>query len=207
MIPSNLLEFIGLISIAATLIGLGIFISMYFNYRRTSVVVCPETHKPEAVRVNARRAAFDTLKGSDVKFRLEQCSRWPERQNCGEACVSQIENDLELCHASAMAQEWFLDRSCTYCGKPILKIHWHNHPPALLSPDKEITLWNEIPAEKLPEAFETSRPVCWSCHVAETFRRVRPELVVDRPWKRGAMGEYIAEDSETDPGLRPTILQ
>lgn len=195
MIPSNLLEFIGLISIAATLIGLGIFISMYLNYRRTSVVVCPETRKPEAVRVNARRAAFETLKGAEVKFRLEQCSRWPERQNCGQACVSQIENDPELCHAAAMAQQWFVDRSCVFCGKPILKLQWHEHPPALLDPNNETMIWNEIPAEHLPEAFEKCAPVCWSCHIAESFRRTHPECVVDRPWKRGALGEYI--DGET----------
>src|ERR1700686_2837346 len=111
MIPINPLEIAVLVIVAAALIGMGIFTSMYLNYRRTSVVVCPETRKPEAVHVNARRAAFETLKGGDVKLRLNQCSRWPERQNCGQVCVSQIENDPELCHASAMAQQWFLDRS------------------------------------------------------------------------------------------------
>jgi hypothetical protein len=24
-------------------------------------------------------------------------------------------------------------------------------------------------------------PVCWSCHMSETFRRAHPELVVERP--------------------------
>jgi hypothetical protein len=24
-------------------------------------------------------------------------------------------------------------------------------------------------------------PVCWNCHIAQTFRRVHPELVVVRP--------------------------
>jgi hypothetical protein len=110
---------------------------MYWNYRRTSVVVCPETRKPEAVRVNAKRAALDTLKGAEVKLRFEQCSRWPEQQNCGQVCVSQIENDPELCHASAMAQQWFLDRSCVYCGRSIEKLHWHDHPPALLDIDHQ----------------------------------------------------------------------
>ena len=196
MIPANLLEILGLIFLAAALIGLGIFISMYLNYRRTSVVVCPETRKPEAVQVNARRAVLETLKGGEVKLRLDQCSRWPERKNCGQACVGQIESDLELCHTSAVAQQWFLDRSCTLCGKPILKIHWHDHPPALLDADHQTMIWNEIPAEHLPEAFEKCAPVCWSCHIAESFRRTHPELVTDRPWKRGAMGEYIGDENE-----------
>jgi hypothetical protein len=207
MLPINPIEIAVLVLFAAALICMGIFISMYLNYRRTSVVVCPETRKPEAVHVNARRAAFETLKGGNVRLRLNQCSRWPERENCGQQCLSQIENDPELCHTSAMAQQWFLDRSCVFCGKPILRLQWHEHPPALLDADGHTMIWNEIPAEHLPEAFEKCAPVCWSCHIAESFRRTHPELVVDRPWNRGAMGEYIGDDAETDPGSRPTILQ
>jgi hypothetical protein len=40
--------------------------------------------------------------------------------------------------------------------------------------------WSEIPAEKLQEVMRTHQPVCWNCHIAETFRREHPELVVDR---------------------------
>ncbi len=181
MIPANLFDFLGLISIAAALIGFGVFLSSYWNYRRTSVVVCPETRKAEAVRVNARRAAFDAPKGGDVKFRLEQCSRWPEQRQCGQECLHQIENDPELCHASAKAQQWFLDRTCVFCGKPIEKLQWHEHPPALLSSDHVTALWNEIPAELLPEAFEKSAPVCWSCHIAESFRRTHPNWLWTGP--------------------------
>jgi hypothetical protein len=32
--------------------------------------------------------------------------------------------------------------------------------------------------------------VCWSCHMAETFRRKRPEKVVDRPSTRLRMILY-----------------
>jgi hypothetical protein len=76
------------------------------------------------------------------------------------------------------------------------KIQWHDHRPALLSPDKKTVQWSEIPAEELPEVFEKHLPVCWSCHIAETFRREYPEPVVDRPWKRGAMGEYVADEPQ-----------
>ena len=30
------------------------------------------------------------------------------------------------------------------------------------------------------EAMSASLPVCWNCHVAPTFRREHPGLVVDR---------------------------
>jgi hypothetical protein len=73
----------------------------------------------------------------------------------------------------------------------------------LLSPDKKTLQWSEIRTEKLPEVFETHLPVCWSYHIAETFRREYPERIVDRPSKRGAMGEYIADEPEQTPESQP----
>jgi hypothetical protein len=71
-------------------------------------------------------------------------------------------------------------------------MHWHDRHPALLSPDRVAKQWNEIPAEKLPEVFQT--PVCWDCYIAETFRRQNPDRVLDRTWQRGAGGEYVPEE-------------
>jgi hypothetical protein len=66
--------------------------------------------------------------------------------------------------------------------------------------------WSEIPAEELPEVFETHLPVCWSCHIAETFRREYPKRVVDRPWKRGALGEYIADERQQNARISNSEL-
>jgi integrase len=62
-----------------------------------------------------------------------------------------------------------------------------------MGPDRKTVQWSDLPAEKLPQVFETHRPVCWSCHIAQTFRRGHPELVVDRPGPRGPMGELIPQ--------------
>jgi hypothetical protein len=80
----------------------------------------------------------------------------------------------------SQVQQWFRGRGCAYCQQPIEEIHWHEHPPAVLSPEQKTMPWNEIAPEKLPEVFETHLPVCWSCHMAETFRREHPERVVER---------------------------
>lgn len=53
--------------------------------------------------------------------------------------------------------------------------------PALMSPERRTVEWHEVPAETLPEVLSTYRPVCWSCHIAESFRREHPELVIERP--------------------------
>ena len=68
------------------------------------------------------------------------------------------------------------------CGE-ISEIDWLDHKPALMSPERVTLEWNEIPAEKVPAVLQTHMPVCWDCHIAETFRRRYPGLVVDRSWK------------------------
>lgn len=55
---------------------------------------------------------------------------------------------------------------------------------------KRLVPWNEIPAERLHEVFETHLPICWNCYIAEIFRHDHPELVLDRQRDRGAGGEY-----------------
>jgi len=64
------------------------------------------------------------------------------------------------------------NRSEKSIGTIILRRYWI--PSAKL-------LNGTIPAEKLQEVLRTDWPVCWNCHVAETFRREHPELVVNRP--------------------------
>ena len=201
MIPTStiLLVIAGMILAAGTLIGLIMVTRTYLKYRGKRLVTCPETRNPAAVHVNAGKAAVDVLEGKQARIRLGQCSHWPDRERCGQECLSQIENDPEGCSVWSIAQQWYRGRACAFCRQPIEKIHWHDHRPALLSPEKKTVQWSEIPAEKLPEVFETHLPVCWSCHIAETFRRERPERIVDRPWKRGAMGEYVADEPEELP--------
>src|SRR5262245_18646713 len=196
MIPTSmiLLVLVSVVFIAGAIIGLMMATRTYLKYRGKRLVTCPETRNPAVVHLVAGKASVDVLEGKHARIRLDQCSRWPEREHCRQECLSQIENDPEGCSVWSIAQQWYRGRTCAYCRKPIEEIQWHNHRPALLGPDKKTVQWSEIPAEKLPEVFETHLPVCWSCHIAETFRREYPERVVDRPWKRGAMGEYIADE-------------
>jgi hypothetical protein len=198
MIPTSTILFVisTVVLVATAIIGLIVAVRMYLTYRGKSLVTCPETRKPAAVNVDAGKAVCDALEGKHVRIRLDQCSRWPEREHCGQECLSQIENDPQGCSVWDIVQQWYRGRACAYCRRPIEKIQWHDHRPALLSPEKKTVQWSEIPAEELPEVFETHLPVCWSCHIAETFRREYPERVVDRPWKRGAMGEYIADEPQ-----------
>jgi len=196
MILSNLI----LAAVLVLLLGAGVYsvslaLRTYLRYRGKRLVTCPETHRAAAVHVDVAKAAGQGLWGKQ-EIRLDQCSRWPEKKNCGQDCLSQVRADPENCLVWNMVATWYKGKSCAYCQKPFEGIQWHNRHPALLSPDRVAKQWNEIPPEQLPEVLETHLPVCWNCYIAETFRRQNAERVLDRNWERGAGGEYAPKDEE-----------
>jgi len=182
--------------------GLSLAVRMFLRYRGKRVITCPETQKPAAVHVNVVTAARDALFGKQ-NIRLDKCSRWPEKQNCGQDCLTQIKADPEHCLVWNMVDEWYKGKSCAYCQKPFGELHWHDRHPALLTPERLCVPWNELPPEKLPEVFQTHLPVCWDCYIAETFRRQNPNRVVERKWDRGAGGEYVPKEEEASARSKP----
>ncbi|HUO17694.1 MAG TPA: hypothetical protein VMX38_22115 [Verrucomicrobiae bacterium] len=168
------------------LFALGLFIfraipgiRAYLQFRGKRLVTCPESHSTEAVGINATEAAVGAFL-TEPTLRLKECSRWPERQNCGQDCLQQIEIDPQNCLVWNLVSKWYEGKSCVFCHKQIGPLHHLDHAPALLAPDLKTIEWKDVQPQQLPEVFETHRPVCWNCHVTETFRRQHPELVVDR---------------------------
>jgi hypothetical protein len=175
-----------LLALAVVGLALGLFIfraipgiRAYFQFRGRRLITCPETHKVAAVDVAAEEAAAGAFL-SEPTLRLSQCSRWPERQNCGQECLQQIETDPENCLVWNIVSEWYKGKQCAICHKSIRDLRHLDHAPGLLGPDHKTVEWNEFRPEQLPEVFSTHLPVCWDCHVTELFRRTYPELVTDR---------------------------
>jgi hypothetical protein len=190
-------------ALAVTIVALRAIASsrFYLKFRGKRLVTCPETHQTAVVEVDAKGLAKEIALGgatvpqshlaqTRVGLRLSECSRWPERQDCPQDCLHQIEAAPEQCLVRHIADQWYAERPCVFCRRPIREIDWLEQRPALLTPDHQTVEWNQIPPEKLPEVFQTYSPVCWSCHVAERFRREHPDRVVDRQWERGADGAY-----------------
>jgi hypothetical protein len=173
------------VAAAAFYIALRPAAAAYLAFRGTRIVTCPETKAPAAVEVDAKQAALTAgLPEADV--RLSRCSRWPDRQDCGQECVAQIRSAPDDCLVRTIVTRWYHGRSCALCGRPFGDITWHERQPALLGPERGTLQWSDLPAERLPEVFATHRALCWSCHIAETFRREHPDLVVDRPWRHAS---------------------
>lgn len=166
---------LALVAVARTLI------SVYMKYRGTRVIICPETRSSVAVEVNALDAAVRAVFGQR-RVRLRDCSRWPARRGCDQACLIQIEAAPEDCRLRTILDRWYAGKKCALCGRPFTHIDWWDHKPAMLSPSPEQTTveWGEVPVERLPSALGTLFPVCWNCHMVERFRREYPELVTER---------------------------
>jgi hypothetical protein len=65
-------------------------IGVYFRFRGTRLVTCPETHQDAVVEVAARSMGVQAIL-DDPCLRISECSRWPMREGCGQDCLRQIE--------------------------------------------------------------------------------------------------------------------
>lgn len=173
--------FWSLVALAAVYFGVRIAqaASTYFAYRGQRIITCPETHRPAAVEVAAGKAALRTLAG-EQQVRLKDCSRWPEKRNCDQACLHQVESSPGECLVWNIVNRWYEGQECSYCHQKFSHINWHDHRPALVGPSGKTVQWIEVETAHLPDVLATHRPVCWDCHVAESMRRQHPELVTER---------------------------
>jgi len=172
---------VGLVVLAILAIGAVAFTRRYLRYRGKRVITCPETNCHEAVELDSPLAAMSSLL-SRPELRLTSCSRWPERQDCPQNCLAEIEQSPVGCRLRALLDEWYRGKECVYCRRVFDTIHWYDHQPALRSPEGKLLELDSVPAEHLPDLLPTHQPVCWNCKVVEDFRTEHPELVTARPW-------------------------
>jgi hypothetical protein len=145
------------------------------------VITCPETRSTAVVRLDAGHAAWTDLQG-DKNFRLEACSRWPERADCGQECLGQIECAPDGCLVRERLAAWYHGARCVLCGLLIGPLHWYEYRPGLLTPERRAMSWEDIRSEDLAASLAADRPICSDCLLAESFREEFPDRVLDDPW-------------------------
>jgi hypothetical protein len=184
-ISSLILAAIAVLLSGAVAFGPTMAVRAYLRYRGKRVITSPETSNHAAVHVNVVNAAREAVFGKH-DIRLDQCSCWPERQNCGQECLSQIKADPEGCMVWHMVDDWYKGKSYAYCQKPFGEIHRHDRQPALLGSDRNTAQWSEIPPENWPAVFQNFLSVCWSCFIAENYRRQPRSRLQTRVTKKAA---------------------
>ena len=80
-------------------------IRVYFRFRGTGLVICPETQKTAVVKLHARSMSLQAIL-DEPRLRLSECSRWPMRGGgCAQDCLKQIEvrpSELRLSTARSL---------------------------------------------------------------------------------------------------------
>jgi hypothetical protein len=175
------------VTAAALLVGLAALVAggialfkVWFTWRQKRLITCPENRSPAVVRVDALRAAAGVLAGQG-KLTLSECSRWPEKQGCGQECLSQIEKGPGDCLVRTLVARWYEGKACSCCGRPIQDVAWADQRPGLRAPDGRLVAWPDVAPETLPELFKTHAPVCWSCLVVGKVALEHPDGMTVRP--------------------------
>jgi len=173
---------------SASYFGVKWCVRNYSRYRGTKIITCPETERPAVVEVDALHALLTSTVGLP-DIRLENCSRWPLREQCGQECLTELDVAPGQCLVSGVLMRWYHGKTCCYCGKPFEELHWIDHRPALQSPVGLLVEWSGVPIENISTVMETHLPVCWDCYIAQSFVREHPDLVVYRPWRQDTTGD------------------
>lgn len=63
---------------------------LYMQYRGARAVTCPENRQLVSVSFDALHAATTKLVGAP-RLRIAECTRWPERADCGQQCIAEAE--------------------------------------------------------------------------------------------------------------------
>ena len=81
-----------LFAMLATYLGCRVIygIRVYFKFRGTRLLTCPETHGVALAELAAGSMAIQAILDEPC-LRLGECSRWPMRKDCGQDCLRQIE--------------------------------------------------------------------------------------------------------------------
>jgi hypothetical protein len=167
------------LAVAVLAVVLVPLVRAWWKARGARLVTCPENQEPVRVEIDPLDAAFHEVFHTP-SHGLKVCSRWPEKAGCGQECLIQIESAPNGCLVHGLLANWYADKSCALCGKAFGHIEAFQHKPAFLDAEGVTREWAAVRVEDLPRILETNQPVCWDCHIHESFLRTYPELVTFR---------------------------
>lgn len=169
---------IGLFIIGAIImVGLPLVFSLqsYFKNRGRRSVICPENHQPVDVEADRKFAFWTAWRGKE-HTRLQSCSRWPEKGDCGQECLAQVDPTPE--NIERLLKMWTDGKACGICGRLLDASDWRQGKLALLDENFSLIEMRQIDLEQLTATLEHARPLCWTCHQEERVRQEQPHRVL-----------------------------
>lgn len=146
------------------------FAVLTLHYRRPNkqVIICPETLNSVEVEID-RAHELHSLLRDKKETRLKSCTRWPERSNCDQDCVAQIEAGPAV--VDRILSKWYGGRNCAICAMPLARNDFQRGRAAALDRDGALVELRDMNWNEFPMNLERFDPICWKCHATELERR------------------------------------
>jgi len=162
---------------AFLLTGLPLALSLqnYYRNRGRQSVTCPDSGQPAEVEVD-RPFAFQTALRGVEHSRLQACSRWPEKGDCGQECLEQLEDSPE--NIDRFLTKWYEGKTCVICQRALTPSDWRRSRLAVLNRQQQLFELRQMFLEDLQSALQEMRPLCWNCHQEERQRQAVPPRIL-----------------------------
>ena len=153
----------------------GISLQSYFRNRGRRTVVCPDNHEPVTVELDNKFAFTTALRGEEHE-RLQSCSRWPDKHDCGQECLAQVNPSPE--NLERLLHKWYQGKSCAICKHPLTPADWRRSRLALLNENQKLFELRHMHFDEIPSALDHMAPLCWNCHQEERARQAVPPRIL-----------------------------
>ena len=140
----------------------------YYRNRGRQAVKCPGNGQPADVELDSHFAFWTALRGLE-HTRLQSCSRWPEKGDCGQECLSQLEPSPE--NLERLLVKWYEGKTCAICGCGLTRADWQRSRLGVLDEAQQLLELRDMDVYDLQTELEHTRPLCRNCHQAERARQ------------------------------------
>jgi len=182
-----LLFFLG--AVLVTGLPLALSLQNFYRSRGRESVTCPDSGQTAEVEMDSY-FAFTTAWRGQEHSRLESCSRWPEKIDCGQECLAQLEPSPE--NIERLLTRWYAGKSCAICMRTLSPADWQRSRVGVLNPEYRLFELRQLNLYYLQAALENMRPLCWNCHQEERARQaVEPRVLKGDRHRLAALEESM----------------
>jgi len=150
--------------------GLPVALSLqnYYRNRGRQSVTCPDSGQKADVEVDRKLAFWMALRGQEHS-RLQSCSRWPEKGDCGQECLAELEPSPE--NVDRLLTKWYEGKSCAVCARALSPADWRRSRLGVLNQQQKLFELRHMQLDELQSKLAHMRPLCWNCHQEERARQ------------------------------------
>lgn len=133
-------------------------------FPRRARVLCPETRNPSAVRLDTSHAV-KTFFTNVEELRISECERWPERADCQQDCLLQIDTKPVILERTLA--KFYEGKLCARCNAVLTRNDWEHGSFAMVNINNVYIPAAKIPLSEMPMTLDGYRPLCRICHQNE----------------------------------------